>query len=271
MTPPPDLSAADEQTCLATVAALATSPPDALAARDTLLSLLPHASMAVRRRAAEALARLSGLDESVRISLRPLLATADSRRRWGAAYALALVGENSAELRAAVEHCLGDDDPDVRWAAVALRCRLSGPAESDGLVRLLRHGTPLQRRMAAYCLRQVYPASTAAADAVLRALEDSDAAVRLAACAAAVRLISDVRRLDAPLERLLADRDPRVQRAAAARCGEVSEHSERLVAALRRATANPDPALRRAAAGALQRLGRPRRETDSTRPLTGDA
>ena len=256
MTPPPDLSAADEQTCLATVAALATSPPDALAARDTLLSLLPHTSMAVRRRAAEALARLSGLDESVRASLRPLLATADSRWRWGAAYALALAGENSAELRAAVEQCLGDDDRDVRWAAAALRGRLGASADSDGLVHLLQHGTPLQRRMAAYCLRQVGPASSVAADAVLRALEDSDPAVRLAALAAAVRLISDVRRLDAPLERLLADRDPRVQRAAAARCRAVADHSDRLVAALRRAASSPDVSLRRAARTSLRCLVR---------------
>jgi HEAT repeat protein len=250
--------AGSDAAALEAVAPLAEAAAASPSAREALLTLLRHTSTAVCRRAAEALARLSGSEECVRAALRPLLAAADSRGRCGAAYALALAGENSTELRTALERCLGDDDPDVRWAAVTLRARLGGSEDSLGLIHLLRHGTPLERRMAAYCLREAWPASTGAADAVLNALTDSDAGVRVAALAAAVRLVPDPRRLEPPLERLLEDGNVRVQRAAAARCGQLGEPCDRLLAALRRAASSPDASLRRAAQTSLSRLGRPR-------------
>ena len=103
-----------------------------------------------------------------------LLRTLESdvtRQRWGAAYALSLLGDAPPVTLPTLLEALGSDDGDVRWAAGNILARLRGDtALVDALQQLLGTGNPAQRKMAAYCLRDLDARSPAVERALLAAL-----------------------------------------------------------------------------------------------------
>ncbi len=216
---------------------------------------LGHARKAVQRPAAERLADAARADATVRERLVAVLGSTDPRRRWGAAYALAHLEPAPPEAVPALLEALASSDGDVRWAAarIVTRAMRHLPAVADQVRTLVQAPSPLQRKMALYCLRD----SGAPADASLLgvALADADAAVRLAAMAAAAALLPRTDETAARLAPLLNDLDAGVRRAAAATLGRLGVRSDALVDALERARGAGDATLARVADDALSRLG----------------
>jgi HEAT repeat protein len=233
--------------------------PDALAA---LVGCLRSDAKAVQRCAADALAARARTDGRVVDAVRPLLRSDDARARFGAAYALGVIGAGALGLDALDALCeaLSDRDGDVRWAAAELAVRLgrAHPREvRDALVRLAENGAAAAPRMALYCLRDLGAAGDDLRALAVRLSSAADPHVRLAALSLLARLAdaSDAA-AEAVAKRLKDDPEAGVRRAAASALGRVGNRSPRIAAALRRAAEDAgDESLRRAAGEALRRLG----------------
>jgi HEAT repeat protein len=250
------LRAPDPEICRAAIAELAErgrATPEELAA---LADCLGAGQKAVERPAAEAFAALAARGVAVHDVLMRALASPLPRRRWGAAFALALLADDPpAATLAVLLDTLGADDGDLRWAAADIVVRLRDRVMLvESLRALAGSGNAAQRKMALYCLRDLDARTPEVEQAVLCALGDDDRDVRLAAVAALARLAGDRGAAAERLVHALERGDERLRRAAAAALGTLGERSAPVVAALRAAAASPDPSLRRAAEGALRRL-----------------
>jgi HEAT repeat protein len=241
------------------------------AAKDWLADL-GAARKGVQRAAAEGLGALVRSDAALRAHVVDELASPDGRRRWGAAYALSCAGPVAPEAVPALVETLGSDDGDLRWAAARLLVRAigEGGAERRLLAALLGSPSPLQRKMALYCLRELGPDPSLEPGAIVTATGDADRDVRLAAIAAAAALASGSAAAALAVARRLDDVDAGVRRAAAAGLGRLAVDEPAVRAALGRAAASDDAALARAAAEALSRLDAspraPRRPPPPRRP-----
>ena len=255
MTTTMGLRASDLATRLAALAALAASDapsPDELGA---LAEALGDGRKAVERGAAETFAALARRGVAVERVLDEALASSLPRRRWGAAYALALLGDPPLRTLPVLLDALGVDDGDVRWAAAGIVVRLKErDATGRALLDLLRAGNGRQRKMALYCLRDLGARAVDVETAVVRALGDTDWDVRLAAITTLPRIAVDRRASAERLVTVLETGEIRERRAAAAALGALEERSAGVLAALR-ACGPDDPALCRAAERALARLG----------------
>jgi len=226
---------------------------------DALVDCLGDARKVVQRRAAEACVGLLRRDVGLGGRLRAALGSCDARVRWGAAYTLGLADEFSEATLDILAEGLGGDDGDIRWAALDLLKRSAAGAHESVVARLAAlaaHGTAQQRKMALYGLRDLGVSDPAIAEATERALNATEADVRLAAISILARQPGDPRRAAAFLVELLGDRDRAIARAAAAALGAVGERSAAVMAALERARSGTDPALRRAAERSLRLLSR---------------
>lgn len=222
---------------------------------EALGDCLASQSKLVQRRAAEAFATLAGHGVPIERRLHACLRSADVRQRWGAAFALALVGALPPQALPVLIAALGADDGDQRWAAAEILVhKISDAGRLEALRELLHQGSALQRKMAAYCLRDLATRSAEIEAAVLARLQDPDAGVRLAAISALPRVACDVSTVSHQLIALLRQGDARCARAAAAALGVLSARSEEVLAALRRAAATTDPSLQRAARRSLAAL-----------------
>lgn len=222
-----------------------------------LVECLGHAEKAVQRGAADAFAALAAHGVPVEPTLRAALASPVARQRWGAAYAVSLLGDHPplAVLPPLLES-LGASDGDMRWAAAKIIVRLGDrPAVVEALRELLGAADPIGRKMALYCLRDLGVRAPAVEQAILRALADEERDVQLAAISTLVRLSTDRGEAAERLLEALAGGDERLCRAAAAGLGLLGERSESVLAALRAASASADGSLRRAATRALRQLG----------------
>jgi HEAT repeat protein len=216
---------------------------------------LGHARKAIQRPAAERLADAAGDDASVRRRLVTELASADSRRRWGAAYALARSEPAPEEAIPVLLEALASTDGDVRWASARLLVRAVQhvPRFIEDVRALVRAPSSLQRKMALYCLRDL--GDGADVGLLAAALNDADAPVRLAAMSAAAMLLPRTPATADLLAALVGDSDPGVRRAAAATVGQVGVRTEAVERALEQACGLGDAVLERAATQALSRLG----------------
>jgi HEAT repeat protein len=222
---------------------------------EALVECLGHARKAVQRAAAEACAGLAGKGVPIRPALARALTGSDAGRRFGAAFALSLLGEPPVESLPVLLEALGAEDGDLRWAAADIVRRLR---DRDAVVAALRplvaSGSGPQRKMALYCLRDLGARSPEIEQAALWALGDPEWDVRLAAVATLARLSTDRAAAADRLVLALEDDDPRLRRAAAAGLGLLGVSAATVLAALQAAVQSPDPALRRAAEGALRQL-----------------
>jgi HEAT repeat protein len=224
---------------------------------DALCDCLGAAEKVVQRRAAEAFAALAERGVDVGERLLAALLSADKRRRWGSVFALSQLGEPPAQALPVLFDFLGSDDGDIRWAAAEILVRQPNrTALAEDLCRLLRGDIPAQRKMAAYCLREMKIRSSVVHEALFEALADADPGVRLAALSAVAGLPAEPRAAAAGVRPLLEDDEAGVRRAAAATLGTLGEASEEVLAALQVAAASADPSLRRAAQRSLRLLRR---------------
>jgi HEAT repeat protein len=222
---------------------------------DALAACLASHDKLIQRRAAEALAELHVAGVQVEGLLLEALRSRDAGRRWGAAFALSLVGPLPAEVRPVLIESMGVDDGDVRWAAADILLRMPGwDSGPEDLRRLLLDGNTHQRKMVAYCLRRLDQRSAKVQTALTIALGDVEVGVRLAALAALSHLAVDHGAAADAIALLVEDRDAGVRRAAAAALGDLVQISPAASAALQSATASDDESLRRAAARSVERL-----------------
>jgi HEAT repeat protein len=237
-------------------------PPGQITDRvlDSMIGCIGANSKTIQRRAIDALAAMTG-DTRVVDSIRRALASKDRRIRWGAAYALAQIGNDSFAMHAAdaIAEALADEDGDVRWAAAELFVRLGrdNPAGvRERLLALAANGGPNGRKMALYCFRDLGFSGADLLEILERAIHDPDMHIRLAALAVLARLKgSDEPVARITLECLESDPDAGVRRAAAATLGNLGGVSPRTLDALRVAADNiSDISMQRAAKSALERL-----------------
>jgi hypothetical protein len=227
---------------------------------DLALDMLGHERKAVQRTAAEVLALWSRATPEIATRLRGLLGRGALRHRFGAAFALAKLGPDPAMLPVLLE-TLGEADGDMRWAAAALVVELARrePERRDALVELAAHGTPGQRKMAIYCLRDLRGESPDLEAVLSQNLLHDDAGVRLAALACLSRLFAgEESALRAVLRAARDDRDLGVRRAAVSQLGEfpIVPGDREAEAVLSAAEASGDEGLRKAATAARRRAAR---------------
>lgn len=232
----------------------ARSEPLAVTLVGALVDCLATGDKRVQRRAAEALARVE--DRAVvRAALTPLLTSGDSEGRWAAAYALSQVCGPTREMLPPCVEAFGHADADRRWAAAELVVALGRAEPIAGELRsVLLRGDERQRKMSLYCLRDLRVDDPETTAAVLTALDDSQAGVRLAALAVFGECLHTPAAAEAVARVLEGDPECGVRRAAAAALGGfggVAVARE----ALERATRSADLDVQRAARGALERLG----------------
>jgi len=250
------LRSGDEPDRIAAIAALVEQGGADTDEIDALAGCLGHGRKTVERPAAEAFAALARHGVPVEAALDRALASPSSRQRWGAAFALALLGPPPLRTLPTILDTLGVDDGDMRWAAAAI-VRRTEPREAvvDALRDLLARGNAAQRKMALYCLRDLDARSTEVERAVVGALRDDAWDVRLAAIASLPRLALDRTAAAACLVGELQRGDERTKRAAAAALGALGERTPTVLDALATASGAVDAALRRAAERSLRDLG----------------
>ena len=188
----------------------------------SLIESLAHSDRAVVRTAIDSLVTAGHERPEVRESLNRLLQEVASEKRWPVAYTLGQLSQPSSSCLDTLMEALGSEDPDIRWATLQLLIRLG---KNDKRIlplisELLNSGSPTQRRMAIYCLRDL-------------GLEDRSVQLQC-----------------------LGDTDPLVRVAAVTVVGKQSRLSEDVLSVLVRLNTNDtDSRVRNAAGFALERLG----------------
>ncbi len=259
-----ELSSNDPSRQLAAIDSILSTPSSNVGgvALDALIACVGADRKSIQRRAIDALAALAaGGDARVVTALKHTMSAGNRRARWGAAYALAQIGDDSLALDAAGVLCeaLGDDDGDIRWAASVLIVRL-GRRHRDEIrarvISLASSGNPNARKMALYCIRDLAFAGSDLLAVLEIAVRDANVHIRLAALAVLAKLDEPSESAAAiTLGCLESDPDAGVRRAAAIALGQVRGSTSRTVPALKIAAASEtDPALARAARNALERL-----------------
>lgn len=207
----------------------------------------------LQRAAAECFAKLVRMDRQGRGTLLDALQSSQPRIRWGAAFAMSLLGEfPPVALDTAIE-LLDTDDRDLRWAAADLLKR-ADQAAMDRLCETARTGTFLQRRMALYALRDLAKSDPRAIEAAYDAVAESDIELRLAGLATLTGLSKASAVAADRIIDLLDDPELRIQRAAAAALGSLGCRSPKVIRAIERALVCPDESVRRAAKKSLERI-----------------
>ena len=167
---------------------------------------------------------------------------------------LAHLPHPSRRVFAVLLNALDHPDPDIRWAVTLLLVRL---AKTDsGIVELLldlrRTGTPTQRRMALYGIRDLRMTDAASLQALLDSLGDDDPMVRVAAVTSLKgRLGIDSGGRKMLYDLFVNDRDLKVRNVAAVTLAQLGSPSEEFLAELKMAEASEHAQLRKAATAAL--------------------
>lgn len=222
-----------------------------------LIESLYHADKKVIREAAQSLISMAPELPRLTERLDRLLHDTSPEKRWPIAYVLAQISPPSPLCLDVLKETLDHKDPDLRWAVALLFVRLG--KNDDGvpasLLDLLKTGTPTQRRMALYSLRDMDLKDMASLEGMLESLRDPDPLVRVAAVTS-LKARREVGKdgLDCLLELFLKDPDPRVRHTAAITLAQLGAPSQEIRTALQNASQSQDPQLRRAASAALDLL-----------------
>jgi HEAT repeat protein len=222
-----------------------------------LIDCLEDSEKAKIRAAVDALVDLSAASPCVRTALEASLDDERRKNHWALAYVLGQLPQPSDAAIRALLGGLNHGEPDIRWAIALLLVRL---ARSDGsvlrlLLALCASGTVNQRRMAAYCIRDLQLADDASMAALSAAARDQDPTVRVAAltslrwrrdASAAARCLL--------LDRYLNDEDGRVRNAAAVTLAQLGAPDEAFIRALEQNARSDDAHARKAATAALNLL-----------------
>ncbi len=223
----------------------------------SLVQSLNHRNKKVVRQASDSLIAMAPQLPQLGERLDRLLSETPRENRWPIAYVLAHLSSPSPLCLSVLLETLDSNDPDLRWAAAQLFVRLGkGDGEiANLLLKVLKTGTPIQRRMALYCLRDLQLRDAASLKALLEALRDTDSLVRVAAVTS-LKSRPDVGKdgVDALLRLFLEDRDSRVRHIAAIALGQIAAPGDEVRAALKEAGLSENSQLKKAAKAALALL-----------------
>lgn len=156
-------------------------------------------------------------------------------------------------MLAALDH----GEPDIRWANGLLLVRIAHreTAVVPLLIGLFETCSANQKRMALYCLRYLALSDSESLEAMVKALDDNEPTVRVAAVTS-LKLRSDV---DATVrQKLLAsylrDTDDRVKNAAAVTLASLGSPDEEFLRALNEASKSGSGQIKKSADAALKML-----------------
>jgi HEAT repeat protein len=220
----------------------------------SLIEALNHPDKRTIRRAADSLISVAPRFPELAHRLDQLLGAGGLESRWPIAYVLAHISSPSSLCLQVLKETLDSKDPDIRWAISLLFVRL---AKNDNAIvalflDLLKTGTPTQRRMAVYCLRDLNLKDSASLEMLVESLDDSDPLVRVAIVTS---LKSRAEMSKDYLGRLLRlfwnDPDSRVRHTLAITLAELGSTNDEIQAALVNASRTDDPHLKKAAIAAL--------------------
>jgi HEAT repeat protein len=158
---------------------------------------------------------------------------------------------------AALLKALDDRDPDIRWAIALLLVRIAKKDTEliDALIQLCAGGSNNQKRMALYAIRDLALCDAASRAALLSALQDVEATVRVAA-AISLKSRQDVD--DAGKSLLLGvylnDLELKVRHAVAITLANLGEPRPEFVTALKKNCESENEQIKKAALAALELL-----------------
>lgn len=185
---------------------------------ESLLDELQNGDRGIVRHAVEAIIARAPQERGLNERLESRLKDVATRWRWPVAYTLGHLAEASGDCLSVLADGLGSQDQDIRWATQRLLTELGGAQDKarELLLSLLRSGSPTQRRMAVYCLRDVGLGDDRIAGEVVEACQDPEPLVRVAAVTSLTKSQS-LPGQSVPILRRLADVDSDVRVRNAAR------------------------------------------------------
>src|SRR5689334_15174487 len=207
------------------------------------------------RAAVDALIPLAGEFSAVRETLiRRLLEAERGTDKWPIAYVLGHLPQAPEPVIRSLLDALDHRDADIRWAIALLLVRIAKfePERVTELIDLCATGTANQKRMALYCIRDLMLSDPQSLAALLRALVDVDATVRVAA-AIALKSRPDLDRSgrNCLLQTYLNDAELKVRNTAAIALANLGDSSSEFQSALQQAVAGEDEQVRKTAMKAL--------------------
>jgi HEAT repeat protein len=221
-----------------------------------LIADLEHRDKRAIRAAADALTKAAGESPAVASKLHELLGDRQRKNAWAVAYVLAQLPCAPPAAIAALLEGLNHHEADIRWAIGLLLVRLATRDQpiAQALLRLCSEGTPTQRRLAVYCVRDLNLQDGSSREALIKALRDEEPLVRMAAAGSLKRTADlDSSDQDRLLEVFSSDPDARVRSIAAITLAQRGFTSEVFFCALERASTGGEQ-IGRAARAALDLL-----------------
>jgi HEAT repeat protein len=222
-----------------------------------LIAALENPEKPVIRAAVDALARAAAESTALSGRLHALLAHPERKNKWALAYVLAQLPSPPNTVIAALLDGLDHQQADIRWAIGLLLVRLAKESRqvAQALLHLCSRGTPTQRRLAVYCVRDLDLQDRANRETLLKALNDQDPLVRIAA-AGSLRRTVELDRCDddALLRTFLEDPDTRVRGVAAVTLAQRGYATNQFFDALEKEANSGDEQTGRAARAALELL-----------------
>lgn len=148
-----------------------------------LIAALDQQDKPTIRAAVDSLIRRAADSSQLRDALDRRLTEAGHRNYWPVAYVLGNLPNPSRAVITGLLEVLDHRDPDIRWAIALLLVRIAkgNPEVIDSLIQLCAHGSGNQKRMALYVIRDLALSDSASLTALLSALHDTEATVRVAA------------------------------------------------------------------------------------------
>jgi HEAT repeat protein len=222
-----------------------------------LIAALEHPEKPVIRAATDALVRAAAESPAVISMLDHLLSDNERKNRWAVAYVLAQLPAPSDAVMATLLDGLDHEQADIRWAIGLLLVRLARetPQIVSRLLQLCSQGTPTQRRLAVYCVRDLNLQDAASRQALLQALHDHEPLVRIAAAGSLKRTADlDGRDYDLLLRAFREDPDRRVRAVAALTVAQRGYATKEFLQALKNEAECGDEQREKAARAALNFL-----------------
>lgn len=222
-----------------------------------LIAALDHPDKPAIRAAVDKLIALAENSPEIRQALSHRLSEAGHDNYWPVAYILGHQSQPSGAVIRTLLDALDHREPDIRWANGLLLVRIAQreSAVASLLIELCETGSANQKRMGLYCLRDLALNDSASRAAMLKALEDYEPTVRVAAVTSLkTRTDVDVAVRQKLLASYLHDADDRVRNAVAVTLASLGSPDVEFLRALNEANTSGNGQIRKSAGLALRML-----------------